>query len=304
MESVREERPAVPRQEIPYEEEIDLRDLLLVLYRYRKVVIAIFLFAVAVGAVVSFLLPPTYEVKALVSLGSIPTSSGQTVSIMPPAAAKEMLLSRDLFQEAVKNAGLDLRNPLVNSCKKGLKAEVVKDTNFIRITIETSDPVLGKKILDELVDVFKQKAASGFNRQMELTRNELKRVSAELVEVDKNIEKTKDALGEIEKTAGGVAMEWELSRLLESLSRFQEQRAKLLDKKFSLEQALNTSRGIEVVEAPTIPEMPVRPRKTLNIAVSGVLGLMVGFFAAFALNYFRHNPLNFENMEEETPGSL
>ncbi|MGB9790957.1 MAG: Wzz/FepE/Etk N-terminal domain-containing protein [Thermacetogeniaceae bacterium] len=294
VEQMRENQFALPGQSVCYEEEIDLRDLLLTLWRYRKLIVVIFLLAVVVSSVVSFLLPPVYEVKSLVSLGSVTASNGQTVNVISPAAAKEMLMSDDLFREAVEKAGLDLANPTVGYCRKGLKAEAVKDTNFVRITIETGDPVVGMKILNELVDVFKHRAASGFDRQMELTKGELKRIDAELKELDKNIESTKKALEEMEKTADGLAMEWERARLLDSLSRFQEQRNKLLDKKFSLEQVLNTSKGIEVVEEPSVSAAPVRPRKKLNIAVSGVLGLMVGTFAAFALDYFRRNPLNLD----------
>lgn len=304
MEQVREDHLAGPRQEMCCEDEIDLRDLLLVLWRYRKVIIGIFLFAIVVSAVFSFLLPPVYEVKALISLGSITSNNGQTVSVIltsnnsqtvnviSPAAAKEMLGSDDIFREAVENAGLDLEDPLVSFCKKGLKAEVIKDTNFIRIAIETRDPVVGMKILNELLSVFKQKAASGFDRQMELTRSELKRLNAELAELDKNIENTKDALKKIENAADGLTVELQRSRLLDALSRFQDQRNKLLDKKLSLEQILNSNKGIEVIEKPTIPTAPVRPRKKLNIAVGGLLGLMVGVFAAFTLDYFRRNPLD------------
>jgi uncharacterized protein involved in exopolysaccharide biosynthesis len=34
------------------------------------------------------------------------------------------------------------------------------------------------------------------------------------------------------------------------------------------------------------PEKPVSPRKKLNIAIAGVLGVMIGVFGAFAAEYF------------------
>jgi len=34
------------------------------------------------------------------------------------------------------------------------------------------------------------------------------------------------------------------------------------------------------------PEEPVAPKKKLNIAIAGVLGVMVGVFGAFAMEYF------------------
>jgi uncharacterized protein involved in exopolysaccharide biosynthesis len=36
-----------------------------------------------------------------------------------------------------------------------------------------------------------------------------------------------------------------------------------------------------------VPEKPVLPKKRLNVAVAGALGLMIGVFGAFALEYFQ-----------------
>jgi len=38
---------------------------------------------------------------------------------------------------------------------------------------------------------------------------------------------------------------------------------------------------VEVVEAPVVPTEPVKPRRLMIISVAGMLGLMVGIFAAF-----------------------
>ncbi|HHW41623.1 MAG TPA: hypothetical protein GXX19_10850 [Syntrophomonadaceae bacterium] len=287
-----EKQTAQLRPEMYYEEEIDLRDLLLVLWRYRKMILGIFLAAVIAAAVLSFVLPPVYQVKAVISLGNISGNTGQPTTVISPAVAKEMLQSGDLFREAVESAGLDLSDPLIRSCKEGLKAEPVKDTNLIQVTMETRDPAKGREILDKMVAIFARKGGEGFNKQRELTESELKRVKADLADVDKNISSTKDALTALAGTANGLTVEMQRARLLDALSRFQDQREKLLDKKLSLEQSLNSSQGIEVIEKPAIPTVPVRPRKKLNIAVAGVLGLMVGVFAAFTLDYFRRNPLN------------
>lgn len=290
-----EKQTAQLRPEMYYEEEIDLRDLLLVLWRYRKMILGIFLAAVITAAVVSFLLPPVYEIKSTISLGTISiqgTSTNQPAPILSPAVAKEMLLGDDLFREAVEDAGLNLSDPLIRSCKEGLKVETVKDTNLVQITMETRDPAKGREILDKMVAIFARKGGEGFNKQRELTESELKRVKADLADVEKNINSTKDALTALAGAANGLTADLQRARLLDALSRFQDQREMLLDKKLSLEQSLSSSQGIEVIEKPAIPTAPVRPRKKLNIAVAGVLGLMVGVFAAFTLDYFRRNPLS------------
>ncbi len=295
--SEKEQAALQPRPEMNCEDEIDLRDLLLVLWRYRKVIIGIFLVAVVAAAALSFMLPPVYQVKTVISLGSMSGGTGQPISVISPAEAVEMLESGDLFREAVAGVGLDMSDPVVSSCEDGLKVEPVKDTNLVQITLETRDPAKGQEILDELIKIFAGEVGEGFNEQRKLVEGELERVQADLADVEKNIESTKDALNALADSAGELSTELQRAGLLDALSRSQDLREKLLDKKLSLEQSLSSYRGIEVIEKPGVPTAPVRPRKMLNVAVAGVLGLMVGVFAVFALEYFRKNPLVFDEQE-------
>ncbi len=46
---------------------------------------------------------------------------------------------------------------------------------------------------------------------------------------------------------------------------------------------------ILVASPAIIPEKPVAPRKALNLAIGGVLGLMMGVFAAFFVNYWKNS---------------
>jgi len=45
--------------------------------------------------------------------------------------------------------------------------------------------------------------------------------------------------------------------------------------------------GVQIVSRAVTPERPVAPRKKLNVALGGVLGLMVGVLGAFVLEYLR-----------------
>jgi len=49
--------------------------------------------------------------------------------------------------------------------------------------------------------------------------------------------------------------------------------------------AASEDSGVQIVSQAVTPERPVAPRKKLNIAIAGVLGLMVGVLGAFALEY-------------------
>jgi len=51
--------------------------------------------------------------------------------------------------------------------------------------------------------------------------------------------------------------------------------------------AQDESGEVRLASYAAVPSRPVGPRKLLNTAVAGVLGLFVGVFGAFAVEYWR-----------------
>lgn len=259
-----------------YEDEIDLRDLILVLWKWRKLILAIFLASLLIGTVISFAVSPVYQVQAKISIGNLALEPSNTQPQITPEAAKEMLLSSDLREEAW-GAGTDAG---------GLNVTPVENTNILEITLDTDDPQQGEVLLNKLITLFDEREGVQYERSKELINNDLQRTEGELQEINKSIKQTRDLLENLPSSTSEIQQ----AGLLDTLSRFTEQRDKLLEKKLDSEQKLNNIEGIKVLEKPEAPSSPVRPRKKLNIAVAGVLGLMVGVFAAFTVDYCRRNP--------------
>ncbi|NPV29924.1 MAG: hypothetical protein HPY58_09795 [Firmicutes bacterium] len=276
-----------------YEEEIDLRDYLLVLWRCRGLILGILLAAVATSAVLSFfVLAPVYEVGATISLGYLSPAGANPIHPLytDPAFAKEVLLSDDLLHEVVEDLRLDVPPSQFRSFKESIKVEPLKETNLLRLTVETEDPAEGQAVLKKMIEIFQRGSRAQIDRHRGLIVGELDRIKADLAEAEQNIKETQAALKRL--AAGtGMAADLQQARLLDALSRFEEQRQSLLQQQAARRQELSGIEGMQVIEAPRIPADPVRPRKMLNIAVAALLGLMVGVFAAFALEYFRSNPL-------------
>lgn len=44
---------------------------------------------------------------------------------------------------------------------------------------------------------------------------------------------------------------------------------------------------VRVAEVAVVPEQPVAPRRVMNISIALVLGLVVGVFGAFGVEYFQ-----------------
>ncbi|MBA3071220.1 MAG: hypothetical protein FP829_03515 [Nitrospirae bacterium] len=55
--------------------------------------------------------------------------------------------------------------------------------------------------------------------------------------------------------------------------------------KFSIEQALNRPKGVEMIEKPSIQKNPVKPKIKKNMALAGITSLFAGIFLAFFAEY-------------------
>ena len=237
---------------------------------------AIFLASLLIGTVISFAVSPVYQVQAKISIGNFASEPDSTQPKITPETAKEMLLSNDLQEEAWG----------VGTNTGGLNVTPVANTNILEINLDTNDPQQGMVLLNKLIILFDEREGIQYERSKELLNNDLQRVDGELQEVNKSIKQTRDLLENLPSSTSEIQQ----MGLLDTLSRFTEQRDKLLEKKLESEQKLNNIEGIKVLEKPEALSSPVKPRKKLNIAVAGVLGLMVGVFAAFTVDYFRRNP--------------
>jgi len=258
-----------------YDDEIDLRDLTLVLWNYRKFVLGIFLASLLIGAVISFAITPVYQVKAKISLGNYAVDPDNGQPLMTPETAREILLSSDFQEEAwghENNAG-------------ALNIAPVENTNILQFTLETSEPQRGVVLLNKLIAQFEEKTKEQYERSIELLNKDLQNTDGELQEINKSIAHTREIL---ENTS---ASQLQQAGLLDTLSRFLEQRDKLSERKLKTEQKLNSIEGMEVLERPEAASSPMRPNKKLNIVVAGTLGLVVSVFGVFIVDYFRRNPM-------------
>ena len=57
--------------------------------------------------------------------------------------------------------------------------------------------------------------------------------------------------------------------------------------------------NVRVIEAVQLPENPVAPNKTMNVAIAFLLGLMVSVGLVFLIEYLDNTFKNKENLERE-----
>ena len=128
---------------------------------------------------------------------------------------------------------------------------------------------------------------------LELEAN-LKNKNVEIDALSKEIEETALAVSSLESELAELRAEYlekwkEQERLEKEISNLESTLKTLEDSYLELQMVsvLNSEEASFTVVSPAFPpEKPVQPKKILNMAVAGVLGLMIGTFLAFFLHYW------------------
>jgi len=99
-----------------------------------------------------------------------------------------------------------------------------------------------------------------------------------------NLNQLKQELTDLKETR--VEQQRKLTELQDELTRVKKQKNKLEDKLEEVETALEVQQeGIKIISRSREPNSPVAPNKKLNLAISAVLGIMLGVFVVFGKEF-------------------
>ena len=199
-------------------------------------------------------------------------------------------------KEEYLNLGLTLKTK--EDSLRELKEQIENQEKFIVVSKAITDEALwereGKgKDLSELGD--RRLRSEVINPLYQSLRTrivntgiEFNALKSRLKHLEKSIELTGKEIDELERTIN--QREFELTRLTRQEIIYQRTFDNLA---IRLEEA-RIAKAMELGEvriiSPAIePESPIRPKKKLNVAISGVLGLMFGVFIAFSREFLEKN---------------
>jgi len=121
------------------EQELSLRDYVEVIKRRKKTILLIFLIAIIGSAVLSFVLPPVYQVESTIKIGQIvDLSTFEKTPIESAVASAQFLQGPGLLTDAIR----DLKLPFtLKKLRKRVSAEPIgQEEDLVEIRIEMADP--------------------------------------------------------------------------------------------------------------------------------------------------------------------
>jgi len=183
------------------EEEIDLREYINVLLKRKGIIILIFLIAVITAALVSyFVLKPVYEASTILMISKpkyqvelepkIQTQFTPEVSL---ATYESLIKDREVEEEVIKKLNLD--QPPYELTPDNLQGmitiESLKNTNLIKMNLQTGDPKLAKDIANLWSSLFieknkdlnlqESKETQGFiEEQLKISNQNLSKIEEEI----------------------------------------------------------------------------------------------------------------------------
>ena len=133
----------------PYEDEIELMDLLKVLWKWKYLILAGTLFCAAAAAVVSLNMTKVWAITSILQPGMLKvTDDGKTVYIDTPENIKTIIETGALNGRVLK----DVQFPVEEEPPKSpeFKVTIPKNTNALEVTYETPHVDLGMQIMKNL----------------------------------------------------------------------------------------------------------------------------------------------------------
>jgi len=238
-----------------HEDEIDLYELLLVLKKRLKLIIAVFVLGVVATAVLIFLMPNIYQARTTMLVDSSLTQAFLLNNLKQYQFKGENKFSFIIpFQanQQVNNMGLAILNGL--EFKK-------KVLNRIKAIYGNTEEIQNlERSLGNKKSLFESKVDRETQAIVVLSEHKDKKLAEDIL---------KAALEEFEK---------ELDKVSQNYQKMFGQGYEKSDK--------NSIFILNVVEQPTSLEKPVKPKRKLIIAVSGVTFLILGVFSAFVIEWW------------------
>jgi succinoglycan biosynthesis transport protein ExoP len=322
-------------------DEISLREIIETIWNGKWIIILVTAIAVATSGIVSFfIMDPVYEARTTILVSN--DRSPEQSAAPSLQTYFEQVKNHAIMSKTIDQLGLQQQEITINGLRDKITTEIVKDTNLIRIKVSDNSPKLASDIANAVTLHFADFMSNQSLEQLEKTteytidqiETELRLNQAALKKVEEQLANTPEVLvtnkslaedaflnsvasqsqNQSSSETGGLQMKSEETNpvyisLLQAASNLNVELSRLENKRNELEQKvinneLKIQESVMVVSRAIEPEIPIGPKKMLNVAIAGVVGGMISVFIVFLMAYWRNsttdyrgtNPINNANI--------
>lgn len=263
-------------------EELELYEYIRVILKRKKVVLISFLVSVITAIVINFLSPKAYQSASLIQIGSIDNKL-----LIKKEKAKRIITSQNILISAIQNLRLNIRP---SQLKRNIKIENIKDTDLLRIKLEFSNEELAIKINKAIAESFISYGQKIYDRKVSLINEQLNELEKEIENVKKEVEEIYTVIKQLSCIKTDFQQKTSLTIILgySILYDYKNYLTSLKKLRNEMELALVNSKKFKFVDFPS-NSVVIKPRRRVNIAISAGVGLILGIFLAFFIEFLSIN---------------
>jgi succinoglycan biosynthesis transport protein ExoP len=239
--------------------------------------------AILVAAVSSFLAvqqqPPTYVAATTLMIGTTiedPNPNGTNLWLSQQLAATYADIA---YRLPVRQATMDA---LGLTWLPSYNAQPKANTQLMVIAVTDTDPLRAQVVANELAHQLIQQSPAGSQDQgrLDFINTQLDELQVKITETQDDITVKQEELGNMVSARQIADTQTQIAALQNKLTTLQSNYASLLSN--TQEGAVN---AIHIIEPAALPGSPVGPNKSMTVATSAAIGLVLAAGAAYLLEY-------------------
>jgi capsular polysaccharide biosynthesis protein len=210
-----------------YENKIELMNYLNVFWKRKWFIIIATFLIIATSAVISFLMPPKWEVDAIIVPSKFISQTGEGIfreNLFVPSQVIVSLINQATYNNLIATElSLDIKD------FPKIKAENLKNTNLVRVSIKEKDVEKAKLILHSLCNHLKRKLDIHANFKKKGIDTQIKSKEKEKLILERKIKAYKNKLNIIKQRKQEI--EKEMSDIKNKIEELKKERRLILKKK-------------------------------------------------------------------------
>lgn len=293
------------------DDELELRDYLVVLRRRWVTVVATVVATVVVALAVSFLQTPVYEASATLLLRSL----GSEQIFAPESQTQARAGDSDVLTEIGVMESRSVRQAVAEELGRPVEVSIQADgdTDLVTISAESTEPAEAAQVANTYAEVYittrRQQLVADLQTAIDQVQAKVTEIEGQLDDVDQPLARLDAAIAAAETPAEAQRLEGQRAQFEEEgedeRGRIESQQAPYIAQLNQLQVASNLTQtgGAQIVGEAVEPTSPIRPTPLRNGALALVVGAILGVGLAFLREHLDDTIKTKDDLQQVTLGT-
>jgi capsular polysaccharide biosynthesis protein len=262
------------------EEEVDLRKYVKVIIKRKRIILSVFLISVIISIIAALKMPKVYEINSTIQLGSI------NELLIKKEEAKAIMLNQNSLLTITNALGLKTS---IESLQESIKISDITGTNLLKIKITHSDVDTAIKMNEAITKPLITQGQAIYQEHLIIVKERLDELDAEIKNAESDISRTQTLMSGLPSASNISQSDVSLRIILlqNTLPNYENNLSMLRGQRNDLKLLLSNSKNFSIFDPSIKPKNPLGTNKKQGVFVAGVLGLLLGVFLAFILEFWQ-----------------